>query len=115
MKNLFTASLILLASQISFAGKAKPDVVCIEKSTKWKYEFYFTQYNEIHIFDQSGKEMSPIDGFHVETKVLESVPSILQYSVIQEGNMIAQIEFRGNSKAGTGEMIDNDSLMSCRR
>jgi len=115
MKKLFILALTAAASA-SPALAAQPDIVCREQSG-FRYEFYFSRFNEIHVFDENGRAIDHIDGIQMKYLTIETHPTIDQYTFqyAEEGNKLAVIEFTGNSKSGHGEMIDNDQKMSCRR
>ena len=114
MKKNIVFLITLLASLNLFAAE-KPDFTCVEESG-FMYQFYLTNYNEIHVFDEQGNELDHMDGLYSEVKFYETLPSRTVYKVFyDDGGQIAEVTFLGNENVGQGEMIDNDQKMTCIR
>ena len=114
MKTLI-ALLTLTISSFSYA-EDKPAFTCVEESG-FTYEFYMGDYHEIHQYDEKGEFIDMYDGFDTAFKSIETFPSIDQYTFYYAdgGNEIAIVEFTSGSNTGSGEMIDHDQKMECKK
>ncbi len=111
--------ILAFAYMFSFASRAfaaTPDFVCLEQSG-FRYEFFFSKFTEIHIFDEKGQALDHLDGLKVERKFKKSNPVKEQFAFVYAdgGNKVAVIEFEAGKTKGRGEMIDNDQKMTCVR
>jgi len=112
MKSLIFIMTLIISFSV-FAEKKAPTFSCLE-TTGFSYKFYNEDFNEIEVYDEKGNFVSTIDGISSSVSFLETYPKKTKYSFkYDDGNEIATITFIGNQIIGLGQMIDNDSLMSC--
>ncbi|MDZ4663169.1 MAG: hypothetical protein SGJ18_16280 [Pseudomonadota bacterium] len=115
MKSFLFLLYLALPATVLAESRVKPDFVCIEESG-FTYNFYFSSFTEIHIFDEKGKAVDQIDSIQMHYRSIETSPTVDQYSFVDEdGHQVAQIEFKQGAKKGSGEMTDNDQAMKCSR
>ncbi|MBL6988412.1 MAG: hypothetical protein ISR65_01465 [Bacteriovoracaceae bacterium] len=112
--NILTLVISLVFVFNVFANQ--PDFICYEESG-FNYEFYYSEFTEIHQFDESNVFIDQYDGIEMIYKTLESYPSFDQFTFrYADGqNVVAVVKFKEGSDVGEGSMIDNDQTMACLR
>ena len=117
MNKLLISVVTILIGASAFANsQIQPDFICQEQSG-FTYEFYTSTFNEIHVYDETGKFLDHIDGIKTIYHYLETFPAQERYTVkYADGDVeIAMVQFTELESTGHGYMTDNDQTMICVR
>ena len=114
---IFLSGLFISGTASAFTPPSTPpDFTCVEESG-FTYEFYMTDFQEVHIFDETGEDLGHIDEIYYEVKFLEVKPGKTKYIVRYDDgdNEYAVFTFTDGEDTGSGEITDNDQTMVCQR